>query len=81
MRRTCVFIIEARFLKASDDGFSRSLVNVFRRDLKVTLNITSATLVDVTAVTDMEGVMVVDAAVAGVAVVDVSRTGLADKTF
>ena len=37
VKSTCVFIIEARFLKASEDESCRSLVNVLRRDRKVTL--------------------------------------------
>lgn len=39
---TCVFIIEARFLKASEDESCRSLVNVLRCDRKDTLSVTTA---------------------------------------
>lgn len=49
MTRTCVVISEARFLKASEEEFSKSFVNVSRRDLKVTVLLTSATVVDVGA--------------------------------
>lgn len=50
MIRTCVFVIEARFLKASEEKFNRSIVNVFRHDLNVTLLVTSAAVAEVTAV-------------------------------
>lgn len=42
---TCVTIIKARLLNASDDESSRSLVNVLRRDLKVTLLVTTEEVV------------------------------------
>lgn len=42
---TCVSIIEARFLNASDVESSRSLVNVLRRDLKETLMVTAEEVV------------------------------------
>lgn len=42
---TCVTIIKARFLNASDDESSRSLVNVLSRDLKETLLVTTEEVV------------------------------------
>lgn len=42
---TCVTIIEARLLNASDDESSSSLVNVLRRDLKETLLFTTEEVV------------------------------------
>ena len=58
---TCPFIIAARFLKAVDDGFSKSFVNVLRTDLKDTLAVVGAAVV---------GAAVIGAAVVGEAVVD-----------
>lgn len=41
-------MVEARLLKASDDESSRALVNVLRRDLKLTLDSTVAASVATT---------------------------------
>lgn len=69
---TCVFIIVARFLKASEDESCRSLVNVLRRDRKDTLNVTTADMVvvvsgaGVAGAVDVAGgkvILVVEAAV------------------
>lgn len=45
VKGTCVFIIKARFLKASEDESCRLLVNVLRRDRNDTLIVTTADMV------------------------------------
>ena len=85
MRLTCPFIIAARFLKAADDGFSKSFVKVLLTDLKDTLAVVSATVVGA-AVVDIVvvGAAVVRAAVVGAVVVGaavVVETGPAVKTY
>lgn len=69
VRPTCVFIIDALLMKAADDGFSRSLVNVFSRDLKVTATVVSDTAVVVVVVVAAAVVVVVVVAVVVVVVV------------
>lgn len=70
MRLTCSFIIAARFIKAVDDEFSKSIVKVSRTDLKVAYLYMRATVVGAgVAGAGVEGVAVVDAAVAGATVV------------
>lgn len=85
VRPTCVFIIDALLMKAADDGFSRSLVNVFRRDLKVTATVVSDTAVVVVVVVVVMVVVatvvafvIVGAVVSDVVFVD-DETGLAVK--
>lgn len=87
VRSTCVFINDALLMKAADDGFSRSLVNVFSRDLKVTATVVSDTVVAVAVVVVVVVVVVVATVVAfvivGAVVSDVvfvdDETGLAVK--
>lgn len=87
MRLTCLFIIEARFSKAGDDGFSKSFVNVFRRELKVTLIVTSAIVAGLAVVgaalvgLAVVGLVIAGAAVAGAAVVDAAGSGPSVKRF
>lgn len=42
---TCVFIIDARLMKACDDEFSKSLVNLLSGDVKLTLTVVTPTVV------------------------------------
>lgn len=97
VKGTCVVIIEARILKASEDDSCRSLVNVLRRDRKDTLIVSSSDMVvvvseaGVAAVVDVAGgkvVPVVEAAIVATVAntVDVGDsvvegTGPAVKTF
>lgn len=69
VKLTCPFIIEAVFIKAGDDESSKSLVNVFRWDLKVTSLVVDAVVV---------GAVVVDVAVTGRVDVSAAVVGTVD---
>lgn len=77
MKLTSPFIIEARFIKAGDDESSKSLVNVFRRDLKVTSFVVNAGVVDVSAAVVDVGTAVIGKVAVGAAVVDEVDVGAA----
>lgn len=81
-------------MKAGDDGFSRSLVNVFSRDLKVTATVVSDTavvvvvvvvvavvvVVVVVVVTTVVAFVIVEAVVSDVVFVDETGLAVRDKT-